>query len=280
MTVTSPQRLSVILSTYNAPGWLEKSLWGYACQRLMPFEVIIADDGSDRRTSDVIQQIRDRTSLNLKHVWHPDDGFRKCTIMNRAIEKAEGDYLVFSDGDCIPRADFLQHHQRCARPGHFLSGGYYKLPMSLSEAIGQEEIVSGKAFSLGWLRRHGLPVSHRMVRLATRGPFAALGNSLTTTRPTWNGHNASGWTDDLIRVNGFDERMRYGGEDRELGERLVNLGIKPVQIRFHAICLHLDHSRGYVSDVDLENNRKIREVTRQLRRTETQFGIRHLAEAA
>ncbi len=276
----SPQRISVVLSTYNAPCWLEKSLWGYACQSHPPFEVIIADDGSDQRTANVIDAMRRATGLNLKHVWHPDDGFRKCEILNRAIEKAEGDYLIFSDGDCIPRRDFVHHHRRYARPGQFLSGGYYKLPMSTSNAIDASHIRSGQAFSIPWLHRHGLPLSHRMLRLWTTGPTAALCNALTTTRATWNGHNASGWIDDLLRIRGFDQRMRYGGQDRELGERLVNLGIRPLQIRYHAICLHLDHSRGYIGENDLQNNRNIREQTRRLKKTTTEFGLGSQTRAA
>ncbi len=37
--------------------------------------------------------------------------------MNRAIEAAEGDYLIFSDGDCIPRADYVAAHKMHAQPG-------------------------------------------------------------------------------------------------------------------------------------------------------------------
>ena len=51
---------------------------------------------------------------------------------------------------------------------------------------------------------------------------------------------------DILNVNGFDERMQYGGEDRELGERMLNLGIRSKQLRYSAVCLHLDHTRGYV----------------------------------
>jgi glycosyltransferase involved in cell wall biosynthesis len=46
MKPASPKFISVILSTYNAPKWLEKSLWGYAMQSDRDFEVVIADDGS------------------------------------------------------------------------------------------------------------------------------------------------------------------------------------------------------------------------------------------
>jgi len=39
-------RISVILSTYNQPQWLEKSIWGYAVQSRSDFELLVADDGS------------------------------------------------------------------------------------------------------------------------------------------------------------------------------------------------------------------------------------------
>lgn len=269
-----PKRISVILSTYNMPAWLEKTLWGYAHQTHRNFEIVLADDGSGAETGDLIQRVGQETGLDIKHVWHQDDGFQKCVIMNRAIEAAEGDYLLFSDGDCVPRADFVDWHHRLARPGFFLSGGYYKLPMALSELISKEDIASGDAFSVRWLRHHGLPFSHRLLRLSASGAMAKVLNKLTTTRATWNGHNASGWMDDIVNANGFDERMRYGGEDRELGERLENAGIHALQIRFQAICLHLDHGRGYVTEEDLQRNRQIRDITLKEKRTRTDHGIR------
>jgi glycosyltransferase involved in cell wall biosynthesis len=268
-----PQLVTVVLSTYNMPQWLEKSLWGYVYQQNNQFDIIVADDGSDRRTADLIEQFRRDTSLRLQHVWHEDDGFRKCAILNRAIEVARGDYLIFSDGDCIPRPDFIESHRRAAAPGHFLSGGYYKLPMSLSQLISEPDIASGNAFSLAWLRANGLPLSPRLIRLGARGLSARLLNRLTPTRPTWNGNNSSGWSTDIRSANGFDERMRYGGEDRELGERLENAGIRGIQIRYQSVCLHLDHARGYVNDADLWQNRLIRDATRRSRSTWTPYGI-------
>lgn len=68
--------------------------------------------------------------------------------------------------------------------------------------------------------------------------------------------------------------MQYGGEDREMGERLVNYGIKPKQIRYSAIVVHLDHERGYVKDEMIEKNKKIREITKSEKRKWTDFGIK------
>ena len=275
-----PEKLSVILSTYNAPLWLQKTVWGYAGQRFREFEIVIADDGSTSETAAVIDDLRADTGLSIHHVWHDDDGFRKCTILNRAIEASRGDYLVFSDGDCIPRKDFLSHHYEHAQHGRFLSGGYFKLPMSTSQAIDKQSILSGSAFRKDWLYKHGLEKSHRSIRLVSRGWVAHTLNFLTTTKPTWNGHNASGWKSDLLAAGGFDTRMRYGGEDRELGERLENRGIRGKHIRYQALCLHLDHARGYVNDEDLQQNRQIRDETRLQRRTQTEYGIPLIRDAA
>ena len=80
--------------------------------------------------------------------------------------------------------------------------------------------------------------------------MASILNSVTPTKRTWNGHNASCWRSDALKVNGFDERMKYGGEDVEFGYRLVNTGLKASKIRYLAPCLHLDHPRGYVNEED------------------------------
>ncbi|HUF51022.1 MAG TPA: glycosyltransferase [Longimicrobiales bacterium] len=120
-------RLSVIITTYNQPEWLEKVLRGYAVQDFRDFELIVADDGSDERTALLLPRMETHLGVPLLHIWHHDTGFRKCTILNRAIRAATGDLLVFSDGDCIPRRDFLAAHQLLSRAGCFLSGGYVKL---------------------------------------------------------------------------------------------------------------------------------------------------------
>ena len=56
---------------------------------------------------------------------------------------------------------------------------------------------------------------------------------------------SSAWRDTVIAVNGFELGLGYGGEDRELGKRLENLGIRGRQVRHRAVLLHLDHDRPY-----------------------------------
>jgi glycosyltransferase involved in cell wall biosynthesis len=266
-------RLAVILSTYNQPAWLEKSIWGYAAQTYNDFEIVIADDGSRDETRQLIDRLRQETGLTIRHVWHEDRGFRKCTILNRAIVESQAEYLVFSDGDCIPRRDFIAQHASLAEPGYLLSGGLHRLPMALSQLISHDDILSGRALDMAWLRTHGMPWSLKQYKLVGNPTTASILTHLTTTRRSWNGANSSTWKEALLAVNGFDERMEYGYEDRELGERLVNFGFRGKCVRYHAACIHLDHSRGYIRAEALALNHKIRRETRRMRAVWTPYGI-------
>lgn len=274
-------RLSVIITTYDHPEWLEKVLWGFEAQTHPAFEVLVADDGSDERTATRIAALAPRLRYPVRHVWHPKQGFRKCTILNAAIARAEGEYCFFTDGDCIPRRDLLAVHAALARPRRFLSGGYLKLPMSTSQAITREDILAGRATDYAWLRTHGTPADRRSRRLRWGPGMARLLDALTPTRPSFNGHNASVWRDDLVRVNGFDERLEWGGLDRELGERLEHAGIRGTQVRHRAIVVHLDHGRGYKRPEAMARNRAIRDEVAARRLARTAHGLdRHLGATA
>jgi glycosyltransferase involved in cell wall biosynthesis len=270
--------VSVILTTCNSPDWLAKVVCGYAAQSHRSFELVIADDGSTAETAACIDLLRRATDVELHHVWHAKRGFGKFRILNHAIRKATGDYLVFSDGDCIPRRDFLAQHVRLARRGHFLSGGVVRLPRPLSERISWDDITLGRAFNPLWLLTHGMLPSRKLRLLLGTGRLAALADAVWTTRATFNGHNASAWKVDVERVNGFDERMGYGGLDRELGERLVNAGVKPLPIRHRAACVHLDHARDYCDAATVARNRQIRQDTGSRKRDWTPFGMRQAAD--
>lgn len=266
-------KVSVIISTYNSEEWLEKVLWGYEMQTEKSFEMIVADDGSKQSTFDLIDSMRKEVSFPIIHVWQEDDGFQKSKILNKAILKANAEYLLMSDGDCIPRKDFVETHLKHRKKGFFLSGGYFMLPMNISKSITKEDILSQQCFDLNWLKNKGLKTSFKNKKLTSKGVLQALLNNITPTNSSWNGHNASGWKEDVIKVNGFDERMQYGGQDRELGERLINAGIKSKQIRYSAICIHLDHPRGYKNEDSIVKNRMIREITKKNKKDWTDFGI-------
>lgn len=268
------EKISVIFTTYNQPEWLKKALWGYECQTYKNFEIIIADDGSGPETKEIIDAFINKKTLDIKHIWHPDEGYQKCNILNKAIVASETDYLIFTDGDCIPRNDFVEVHFKKSEKGYILSGGTLRLPLNISNKISQQDIIEQKPFDLKWLYSNGLTKTFKSMKLVKSIFYKNIMNKLTLTKASWNGHNSSGWKKDIVAINGFNEEMLYGGQDRELGERLFNYGIKSKQIRYSAICVHLEHGRPYKTKESIMKNKKIRKKVRQSKIIVTPKGIK------
>ena len=271
--MTALPKITVIIATYNKTDWLEKVLHGYANQTYKDFDVIVADDGSTEETKSLIDSFKKDYPVPLNHSWHEDKGYRRQKILNETIVMAQNEYILFTDGDCIPREDFVETHAKYAEKGYFLSGGYCKLSMEISEKITREDIETKKCFDVDWLKSKGELGSKNTLKLSVKNKLADFLDVVTPTGATFNNCNSSAWKSDLLDINGYDERMQYGGPDRELGERLINNGIKTKQIRYKAICLHLDHARGYKTKESLDRNLAIRAKTKKEAKTWTEFGI-------
>jgi glycosyltransferase involved in cell wall biosynthesis len=268
-----PQKIGVVITTYNSPEWLKKVLFGYEAQTQKNFSVLIADDGSGEATRAVIEFFKQRNILQIVHVWHEDKGFQKCQILNKTIAQTDCDYLIFTDGDCIPESHFVALHRELAAPNQFLSGGYVKLTTPISNQITENYIAHGVIFNRDWLLAHGQPRSHKLWKLINNKVVKQILNVLTPTKATWNGMNSSTWTDVIKACNGFNENMQYGGLDRELGERLSNYGIKGKQVRYTIACLHLDHPRSYDNPETWKKNYAIRNEVKRTGRYWADNGI-------
>jgi glycosyltransferase involved in cell wall biosynthesis len=268
-----PQKVGVVITTYNSPEWLKKVLFGYEAQTQKNFSVLIADDGSGEATRAVIEFFKQRNILQIEHVWHQDKGFQKCQILNKTIAQTDCDYLIFTDGDCIPESHFVALHAELAAPNQFLSGGYVKLTTPISNHITENDIACGRVFNRGWLIANGQPRSHKLWKLINNKIIKRMLNALTPTKATWNGMNSSTWTAAIKACNGFNENMQYGGLDRELGERLCNYGIKGKQVRYMIACLHLDHPRSYDNPETWKKNYAIRNEVKRTKRYWAENGI-------
>lgn len=264
---------SVIISTYNAPDRLEKTLWGYGAQNVQNFEIIVADDGSTAETRQLVDRYRD-LGPPLRHVWHEDRGFQKNQILNKALRMARGDYCIFTDGDCVPRYDFVEMHRRLRKPNRFLGmGSGINVPVDVHERFSREDIIAGNIFSPSWLASRTKLLMRDRVRL-NANPLTCTFLNLVTHRPTvFTGNGSSVWRQAAMAVNGFDERMRYGGEDKDLGIRLSAYGLKSRLCKFSLVCVHLDHPRPYVDQQELQANRKHLWKQRWRRTSWTDFGI-------
>lgn len=269
----SNPKASVIISTYNQPKWLALVLYSYALQTVSNFEIIVADDGSDERTEKVISDFSKQTNRHVRHLWQEDNGFQKTKILNKAIVASNSSYLIFTDGDCIARQDFVETHLNLRRDHCALSGGYFKLNESVSNHISQDTIRKQLCFDKNWLIEHGQPNTFKFNKLTPSKRKAKLLNTVTPTKATFDGMNVSCYKQDIVAVNGFDERMQYGAEDREVGERMMHNGIKFLQVRYSAICVHLFHLRPYKNEDILKKNNAIRKETKRNKLRFTDFGI-------
>lgn len=248
---------AVILTTYNNPEALRKTLLGFLVQQgTSSFEVVIADDGSDQSTSQVLEDPA-LAPLACTHVWHPDDGFRACTIRNRAIAATAAEYLIFCDGDCIPRDDFVASHLRHARQGTFISASRVHIPEAVHQQFSDEDILSGRVFDVWFLASIDPALRSQSWRLRCRAWTERWMNTLTWRYGIFHGSNASAWRQDVQRVNGFDEEFDgYGSEDRDLGLRLRNSGTRSRYLKYSLVQLHLMHPRPYADPAIIDRNRR------------------------
>jgi len=60
--------ISVIISTYNNSEWLEKVVCGYAAQTMRDFELVIADDGSDKPIAEVVERLKKENDFPIAFV--------------------------------------------------------------------------------------------------------------------------------------------------------------------------------------------------------------------
>jgi glycosyltransferase involved in cell wall biosynthesis len=265
-------KAAVIVTTYNRPDALSALLNGYLHQDDKDFEVIIADDGSTDEVHKVVADYAKRTPFRLTHLWHEDRGFRAAIIRNRGMAATAADYVIYTDGDCVPARDFVRQHRRLAEPGCFLSGNR----ILLSEALTTRALREGLALHewktaqwlIAWLQgdiNRWLP----LVRLPD-SPFRKHSPSRWAGVQTCN---FSAWRSDLIAVNGFDEAYagKWGLEDSDLAIRLIHAGIKHKNARFGASVAHLWHREADKRGFD-ENQRLLDDLIAS-RRTRARIGV-------
>jgi len=269
-------RITVVVTTYNRPDALAAVMEGYLGQNDPGFDLIVADDGSTSATSDVVHDYATRAPFALTHVWQEDLGFRAAAIRNRALAATASDYVVFTDGDCVPPPFFVSRHRALAEPGCFVAGNRILLAERFTAAVLRQRTPIHR-----W--RHGQWFAAWLERDVNRLlPLLRLPDGAFRKRSPlrWEGVktcNLAAWRADLERVNGFDESYSgWGLEDSDLAIRLIHAGVVHKSGRFAAPVFHLWHrewDRGGLA----ENQRRLDDILAS-RRIEALSGLnRHSA---
>lgn len=248
--------ISVIVTTYNREDALEAVLRSLARQSDADFEVIVADDGSGSETAALVEAWKARVGHRVEHVWHPDEGFRAAEIRNRAVLASRGVYIIFLDGDCIVRPDFVAVHRRLAEHGAFVTGNRILLSRKLTEKILDQQL-SPEIWGFGrWIverLRRGINRLSALLHLPL-GPLRNL------RRDKWQGArscNLAIWRSDFDKVDGFDaDYSGWGKEDSDLILRLLHGGVRRKDGVFATGVIHLWHAEADRSQLN-DNERKL-----------------------
>jgi len=251
--------ISIIVTTYNREDALAAVLRSLAAQSDQDFEALVADDGSGPATAATVEAWKAKVGHRLDHVWQADRGFRAAEIRNRAILGARGSYVIFLDGDCIVRPDFVATHRRLAEPGCFVTGNRVLLSAALTDKVLREKLTPESWRFTQWLAerwRGGVNRLSAILRLPL-GPLRRL------RRRVWHGArscNLAVWRADLDRVDGFDaDYSGWGKEDSDIVVRLLRAGVRRKDGVFATGVLHLWHrpeDRGRLA----ENERKLSDI--------------------
>lgn len=262
MPTGSDALASVVLTTYERPDALLLVLDSLERQTDMNFEVIVADDGSGPATAAAIESFNRTSRRPVRHVWQPHRGFRAAESRNRAVTASRGDYLIFLDGDCVTRKDFISQHRALAEPGWFISGNRALLSDSFTRQLLASPSMcadwSSRALA-GWI---GARLRGDVNRLL---PLLRLPAGWPRKRQPreWRGAktcNLAMFRHDFLAVDGFDESyVGWGHEDADLVIRMIRNGVLRKDGRFATSVLHLWHAPAPREGLS-ENEQRLAEI--------------------
>ena len=228
--------VSLIITTYNRPDALLLVLQSVERQTTIPFNIIIADDGSNNETLEIIKNFQISSKLKVIHSWQQNKGFRAARSRNKAIAKSNADYLILIDGDMVLHPEFVQDHISNSEIGHFIQGARVLLKKEKTQDIFSGASVDFSFFSLGIKNRKNLIHSNLLSKI-----FLKKKNFLRGIKTC----NMSFFKKDCLNINGFNEDFEgWGREDSEFAVRLLNSGTIRKNLHFNVIQFHLWHDEN------------------------------------
>jgi hypothetical protein len=251
--VPAPDRISIIINTWNRADGLATALDALDHLDPSPFEVVVVNGPSTDHTEDVLA----RWSERIKVGTCPDRNLARSRNVGLAL--ASGDLVAFMDDDAYPDPAWLDHLRR---------------------GFGDEvAAVGGPTFDY---TGHRLQSHHQVcTRLGdatiSHEPEPLIEHTLSSptsfTFPYPIGTNACFRRDLLVAVGGFDEHFAYFLEETDATLRLVDQGwiVRPLE------CGHIHH-KSLPSGVRAED-RVLRDRYLVLR-SKVFFSLKHGPSAA
>lgn len=95
---------SIIIPVYNRPDEVDELLESLTQQSYKNFEVIIVEDGSDKKCDKVVEKYVHELNISYCFKENAGQGFAR----NYGYERAKGEYLIVFDSDCIIPQTYLE----------------------------------------------------------------------------------------------------------------------------------------------------------------------------
>ena len=234
-------RLTVVVSTYEWPEALDAVLRALSEQSDRTFDVVVADDGSGAETALVVQRWQGRFGQRLTHIWHPDEGFRAARARNLGALACDSDLLVFLDGDCVPRRDFVRAARAAAQPGWFAVGRRLDLSSAFTRRVLRHDLPVHRWSLARWLPERRSCTGLAALTARDRRKVGRLG--VPEFIPDRNAYSPMFLAaNDFEQVNGYDLRYEgWGEEDVDLAIRLRRLGLRCGHLGSAGTVFHLWH---------------------------------------
>jgi glycosyltransferase involved in cell wall biosynthesis len=230
--------VSLIVPTFERPRSLYLSLLSLERQagvRDDDLEIVIADDGSQDETADVVEAFKKTSRHKVVFTTHAHDGFQLTRTRNDGVRASSAPYLVFLDGDCVAPAHHVAEHIERRRPRTVMAGFCYYLSRETSATIDAASVRSGGFESCP------TPAQRKqLAKMDRKARFYALIRH--PHRPKLYGGDFGMWRSDYELVNGFNEEFTgWGCEDDEFRLRLRRAGVKVRSILRWTRTFHLWH---------------------------------------
>jgi glycosyltransferase involved in cell wall biosynthesis len=102
-------KVSVYIPTYNNAHFLPECLDSILSQSFQDFEIVIADDGSQDGSHELLTDYQSRYPEKIRYYWHPGHGHKGfAPTCNLAIQHSQAEYIARNDSDDIWYPDKLE----------------------------------------------------------------------------------------------------------------------------------------------------------------------------